>query len=240
VIYFNIDQWQAWAPGIQSPDEWARWSGAPWLPPLNAAQPDVAFLPALQRRRLSRLARMAFAVAWPLAQAHSALPLVFVSRHGDTQRTFALLDDLAQQEPLSPTQFSLSVHNASIGLWSILRGDTSEMTALAAEGDGLEHGLLEAALLLQAGAPEVLLVIAEDSPPDAYAPWIHDVPFPYALGLLLTPGRDWQLSLSPCTADPSQHAAWPHALNLLRTLSRQQMHCQQQWKSRLWTWQCQH
>jgi hypothetical protein len=36
------------------------------------------------------------------------------------------------------------VHNAVIGLWSILRNETSEMTALAAAGDGLEHGMIEA------------------------------------------------------------------------------------------------
>lgn len=240
-MHFNIEHWQAWAPGIQSPDDWARWSAAPGIPPVSTVQPALAFLPALQRRRLSRLARMTFAVAWPLAEGQSGLPLVFVSRHGDTQRTFALLGDLAQQEPLSPTQFSLSVHNASIGLWSILRGDTSEMTAVAGEGDGLEHGLLEAGLLLQGGAPAVLLVIAEDTPPSAYAPWIHDVPFPYALGLLLTPGHDWQLSLSPCAADPSLHSEWPHALNLLRALSgqpAQRQQVQQQWKTRRWSWQC--
>jgi hypothetical protein len=60
------------------------------------------------------------------------------------------LSDLANDQPLSPTQFSLSVHNAMIGLWSIMRGETSEMTALAAAGDGLEHGMLEAAALTKA------------------------------------------------------------------------------------------
>ncbi|HLD68629.1 MAG TPA: beta-ketoacyl synthase chain length factor [Pseudomonas sp.] len=233
MIQFNIDQWRAWAPGIESVEDWARWSAMPWQPPQSEAQPDVSFLPALQRRRLGRLARMAFSVAWPLAEGQPPLPLVFASRHGETPRTLALLGDLARQEPLSPTQFSLSVHNAIIGLWSILRGDTSEMTALAAEGDGLEHGLLEAALLLADGAPAVLLVVAEDMPPAAYAPWIDDVPFPYAVGLRLTPGHDWQLELSQ--GETGETAKWPHALGLLRTLSRQQDHCLHHWKNRTWT-----
>lgn len=105
----------------------------------------------MQRRRLSYLARMAFAVGWPLAEGIEALPLVYVSRHGETPRTFALLSELAERQPLSPTQFSLSVHNAVIGLWSILRGETSEMTALAAAGDGFEQGVIEAAGLLHEG-----------------------------------------------------------------------------------------
>ncbi|BCQ58854.1 3-oxoacyl-ACP synthase [Pseudomonas sp. Boi14] len=187
MIKFNIAQWRAWAPGLESVDAWQAWSRQPALPENSDAAPDVSFLPAMQRRRLSRLARMAFSVGWPLAEGLEQLPLVFISRHGETPRTFEILSDLAAEQPLSPTQFSLSVHNAVIGLWSIMRGETSEMTALAAAGDGLEHGLLEAATLLADGAPHVLLVITEEQPPEAYASWIDDVPFPYALGLLLTP-----------------------------------------------------
>jgi len=236
VITFNIAQWRAWAPGLESADDWHAWCQAPVLLPASDASPDVSFLPAMQRRRLSRLARMAFSVGWPLAESLQDLPLVFISRHGETPRTLDILSDLANDEPLSPTQFSLSVHNAVIGLWSILRNETSEMTALAASGDGLEHGMLEAAALLNEGAPAVLLVITEEQPPEAYAGWIHDVPFPYALGLLLTPGDEWQLELNS-GAVPLSQTQWPHALNLLRTLLTEQATCQHAWKNRVWNWQ---
>ncbi len=164
MINFNIAQWRAWAPGLESVSDWQTWSNQPTVLAPSDAAPDVSFLPAMQRRRLSRLARMAFSVGWPLAHGHEALPLVFISRHGETPRTLEILSDLAADQPLSPTQFSLSVHNAIIGLWSIMRGETSEMTALAANGDGLEHGMLEAAALLAEGAPAVLLVITEEQP----------------------------------------------------------------------------
>ncbi|TFA84155.1 beta-ketoacyl synthase-like protein [Pseudomonas sp. LAIL14HWK12:I2] len=236
VINFNIAQWRAWAPGLDSVEAWQAWSRQPVVLEGSDAAPDVSFLPAMQRRRLSRLARMAFSVGWPLADGRKNLPLVFVSRHGETPRTFEILSDLANEQPLSPTQFSLSVHNAIIGLWSIMRGETSEMTALAAAGDGLEHGMLEAATLLNEGAPAVLLVITEEQPPEAYSTWIDDVPFPYAVGLLLTPGTDWRLTLNSAPQARSK-PQWPHALNLLRTLLGQQPHCQHAWKNRLWTWQ---
>ena len=239
MITFNIEQWRAWAPGLATADDWRQWSQHP-TPVDNADQaPDVSFLPAMQRRRLSRLARMAFSVGWPLADGREQLPLVFVSRHGETPRTFEILSDLAASQPLSPTQFSLSVHNAVIGLWSILRGETSEMTALAAAGDGLEHGVIEAAAMLAEGAQAVLLVITEEDPPGAYAPWIDDVPFPYALGLLLTPGDQWQLSLSSVDVQKAtpRRSEWPHALNLLRALATRQGALQHPWKSRLWNWQ---
>jgi hypothetical protein len=239
VIKFNITQWRAWAPGLATVEDWHQWALNPTVPDNPEQAPDVSFLPALQRRRLSRLARMAFGVGWPLAECRENLPLVFVSRHGETPRTFDILRDLAANEPLSPTQFSLSVHNAVIGLWSILRGETSEMTALAAAGDGLEHGVLEAATLLAEGATAVLLIVTEESPPAAYAPWIDDVPFPYALGLLLTPGDEWQLTLNTCESKQGANSAgnWPHALNLIQALSTQQSTLQHPWKNRLWNWQ---
>ncbi|QXI28996.1 beta-ketoacyl synthase chain length factor [Pseudomonas vanderleydeniana] len=236
MINFNIAQWRAWAPSLESVSDWQAWSHQPTVPTPSEAAPDVSFLPAMQRRRLSRLARMAFSVGWPLAEGHEALPLVFISRHGETPRTLEILSDLAAEQPLSPTQFSLSVHNAIIGLWSIMRGETSEMTALAANGDGLEHGMLEAAALLAEGAPAVLLVITEERPPEAYSRWIDDVPFPYAVGLLLTPGDDWQLSLGRCENQDSR-TQWPHALNLVRTLLGPQTTCQHTWKTRAWNWQ---
>ena len=236
MITFNIAQWRAWAPGLTNVEDWQQWSQHPTPLQSSDEAPDVSFLPAMQRRRLGRLARMAFAVGWPLAQGHARLPLVFVSRHGETPRTFEILCDVAANEPLSPTQFSLSVHNAVIGLWSILRGETSEMTALAAAGDGLEHGVFEAAALLAEGAPAVLVIVTEEQPPKAYCDWIDDVPFPYAVGLLLTPGTDWQLSLKP-GSETSPRTEWPHALNLLRILNTAQSACEHPWKNRLWNWQ---
>jgi len=242
-MFFTIDQWRAWAPGLELESDWQAWSRQSERPAVSDSQPDVNFLPAMQRRRLSPLARMAFSVAWPLADAHGApLPLVFMSRHGETPRTFGLLSDVSAEEALSPTQFSLSVHNAIIGQWSIMRGDKSEMTALAGEGDGLEHAVLEAQMLLADGAPAVLLVIAEDTPPAAYAQWITDVPFPYAVALLLKPGTDWQLHLQKsstlnATSADTATAEWPHALNLVRALSSGRTTLEHRWRNRQWSWQ---
>ena len=97
--------------------------------------------------------------------------------------------------------------------------------------------MLEAAALLNEGAPAVLLIITEEQPPETYARWIDDVPFPYALGLLLTPGDEWQLELNTAAVQPTTKAQWPHALNLLRTLLNDQGPCQHAWKNRVWNWQ---
>lgn len=234
-MHFRIDQWRAWAPGLASTADWCAWSAAPAAIVDDQQQPDVSFLPAMQRRRLGRLARMVFQVAWPLAEGEPQLPLVFCSRHGETPRTLDLLTELGRGEPLSPTQFSLSVHNASIGLWSILRGDTSEMTAMGAAGDGLEQAVLEGALLLAEGAPAVLVVIAEELPPALYQPSIDDVPFSHAVALRLRPGTSCQLTRAPAAADPTT-APWPPAIELVRALCNNTPRLERQWKNRRWHW----
>lgn len=235
VITFNITQWRAWAPGLSAPADWHAWASGNSPSGADACAPDVAFLPAMQRRQLSHMARMAFAVAWPLAEGQPPLPLVFVSRHGETPRTFSILGELAAGQPLSPTQFSLSVHNAVIGLWSILRGSTCEMTALAAAGDGFEQGVVEAAALMADGAPAVLLIVTEEQPPPAYGPWIDDVPFAYALGLLLTPGQQWQLAPGQVAASPAVPGL-PHGLAWLKAMLNGRTDFTHTGKRRTWNW----
>lgn len=235
---FDIKGWQAWAPGVSTPEGWRTWCAQPYVLAASAETADVSFLPALQRRRLSPLARMAFHVGWPLAEMMPAQPLVFCSRHGETPRNLQLLTNLAQQEDLSPTHFSLSVHNAVAGLWSIFRNDTSEMTSIAGVEDGLEHALVEAQLLLAAGSPSVLLIIAEDQQPSAYLPWIDDVPFAYALALQVVPGQQWQLELSSQRTDSAiESKSWPHALQLLPLLMGTQQHLALRVANRQWNWQ---
>ena len=105
------------------------------------------------------------------------------------------------------------------------------MTALAAAGDGLEHGMLEAAALLAEGAPAVLLVVTEEQPPEAYSAWIDDVPFPYAVGLLITPGNDWRLTLNSARMQSSK-ARWALTLDLLCSPARSAT-CQHAGKNRV-------
>ena len=247
----RIEQWRAWAPGLDSAEAWQAWATSPSVVADAQEQPSCAFLPMMQRRRLTRLARMTLEVAWPLCGDDEQLPFVFASRHGETPRTYALLGELADQQPLSPTQFGLSVHNAIAGQWSILRGQRGESVALAGEADTFEHAVLEGALQLAAGAPAALVVIAEELPHAAYADWITDVPFSYAVALRLgrvaptadaPAGSDWQLRLEPSAAAPAsvdggRRGAWPHALDFLRALHTHEPSLEHVWKTRQWNWQ---
>ena len=183
---FGIARWQAWAPGISEPSAWQA-----WLPegrsPDPAALPDVSFLPSLLRRRLDRCGRMALSTAWPCTEGLESVQSVFASRHGALERTVELLNALSRADTLSPTSFSLSVHNSTVGLFSIARTDRGAATAMAAGEDSLGISLLEGANLIAAGASHVLVCYADDKVPEPYAGTVRDSSHhPFAVSLLLT------------------------------------------------------
>ena len=184
---FDIARWHAWAPGIQSTGDWPAWlQGGLAAPP--DARPDVSFLPSLLRRRLDQPGRMALHTAWPCAEGLEAVQVVYASRHGSLQRTLEMLVALSRDEPISPTLFSLAVHNSTVGLFSIARKDRSATTAIGAGPDSLAMSLLEGAGMIAEGAGHVLVIYADDvAPPPYYGEQAGDSEsLPFAISLLLT------------------------------------------------------
>lgn len=165
---FGISRWRAWAPGMETSSDWEAWlAGAPAAS--SPVQPDVSQLPAMLRRRLDPLGRMALHTSWSCLDGVAAAQFVFASRHGSLPRTVELLAALVSHQSLSPTLFSVSVHNGTAGLYSMARGDRSAATAVAAGADTLGMGLLEAACQVGAGAAHVLFCYADESVPEPYA-----------------------------------------------------------------------
>lgn len=201
---FYISQCHAWAPGIETPEQWQLWSQGQ-LQPAEAGMPPAKAVPAMLRRRLTRWGRMALETACACAgEVRANTPVLFSSRHGDTQRTYALLQDLAQEEPLSPTAFSLSVHNASLGIYTIVQQALGASLALAAGKESLAHAMLEAATLLHEGADQVLLVHTDDDLAEFYQPYSDEADMPLSVALLLngSQGRKVELQWQPAARSP--------------------------------------
>lgn len=174
MIDVTVSDWAAWAPGLVERAAWRDWARAPWLPQGDDS-PALTEIPAMQRGRIDRVGRMAIQAAWWCSQAEAqGVPLVFASRHGDVQRSCDLLEQLARGEAMSPTQFGLSVHNAVAALYSIVRGEHGNYLALAAGGATAEAAVVEAAGLLDDGAPEVLLVIYEAPMPAVHLEFMDE------------------------------------------------------------------
>ena len=220
---FSIEAWAAFAPGIGAThDAWFAWARDP-RPPHGDEAPALAEMAPMQRRRVDRLGRMALQVAWQCQQeADPDLPLVFASRHGDLARTYAMLGELARDEPLSPTHFGLSTHNAIAAQYSIARALTGNYTVVSAGAATAEAALVEALGLLADGAPAVLVVVYDGPTPADYAGFRDEPEGEYAWAWRVVPARAGLpvLDLRPEASGEARDAATelPHGLEVLRFL----------------------
>ncbi|RUO71337.1 beta-ketoacyl synthase chain length factor [Pseudidiomarina salinarum] len=131
----------------------------------------LAIIPAATRRRLSGYAKMIMAVIFEVLDQYPSsrgVPVVLASRHGDLHRTIDLLKQLVANEPLSPTQFCLSVNNAVLGQLSVITNNQQGMTTISAGEDSFAAAWLEGYLQLQDN-PAVLVVYADEHPPEPYS-----------------------------------------------------------------------
>jgi hypothetical protein len=159
---FRIVDWAARSPGRETKAQWSAWACGRTTTALAQPNPPPA-MPMLLRRRLGKLGQLAVAAAYE-AGATPPVRYVFCSRHGEFGRTLGLLRDGVLGEPLSPTEFSVSVHNALAGLLSIATKATGSHTALAAGADSFAYGLVEAAASLAATPDEPVLLVYFDEP----------------------------------------------------------------------------
>ena len=238
---FTVQRWAAWAPGLVDRAAWETWLREATLPP---------------SRRHARAVRDARDDAPPGGpagphrpagglQAHAEAPdapVLFASRYGDLGRSVELLTQLARSEPVSPTSFSLSVHNAIGALYSIARGDTSSYSAIAAGEETVEAAFTEACGLLSDGVPRVLVVIYDEPVP---APWEHfseSVAFPHAWACLL--GADTGegairlgCHAGPPDAAPAEADGVPVDLRALRFLVSGARQWEHPVGARRWRWE---
>ena len=159
--------------------------------------PDVSFVEPMLRRRLSPLARMVLRVAEDCSSGLSNIRVVFASRHGELVRTTTLLESLADGEWLSPTLFSTSVLNSSVGLYSILKQNTAASSAVSGGVSSFCYGWLEACLQFAEDPEQPVLFLYADEP----APAVFQAQEPpglraHAFGALLENTGDLLLSVS--------------------------------------------
>lgn len=245
---FGIRAWAASAPALQTADAWRAWSRDPWLPE-GGDLPALAAMAPMLRRRVNALGKAALHPAYGVTSGEVAPasafhgPAVFASRHGDTPRAFDMLSELAAAQPLSPTAFGLSVHNAIGAMFTIDRGDASNLQAVAAGRDTVETAVIEACALLGDGADEVLLVCYDAPLPEAYAEFADEP------GCLF--GWAWRIGrpragepvlaleiVAPRSgADaPTAHPLLPHGLDVLRFMLAGDTELVHRGERAIWRW----
>jgi hypothetical protein len=214
MLSFHVESWSAIAPGLESRDDWECWLQHPVAINEPLGKIPLKTIPAMLRRRFNTLGKCAMGAAMPLVDGIHTIPSIFASRHGDTELTFSLLKAMAQDEPMSPTGFSLAVHNAVSGLFSIARKDTSEVTSIAAMEGLVLQTFFEAIGQLQC-VEKVLCVIYDTPLPDFYKNHCADATesFPYAIAMILGSREGTSYSLEQMKAVPQRNSSDLSPLN---------------------------
>lgn len=234
----TLESWSAWAPSYETRQEWQGWQGD--ISQIDdQGSPDMQFLPAMFRRRLSRLSKLALTVAFDCITPQTSVSTVFASRHGELETSVKLLQNLADNCGLSPTKFSTSVHNTASGMYSIANKDRSPSTAIAAGIDTLEMGFIEASCQLASGKQnQVMLVLAEEPLHHHYRQYADIPEKSFAIALLLS-NTDKGLKLT-LNSEPSSEQATTqqHGLSLISLLSGNKTSLNTHSERYAWNWNC--
>lgn len=185
---FAIENCVAWCGNLRTTEDWQLWSNDKLTYQLEDDLPQLKQIPAMQKRRLSRFAKLSFhCVLESLGENITNIPCVFSSRHGDLHKTAKLIEDVANKNDLSPTNFGLSVHNAVAGLYSIFSNNKHPMTAISAGEDSFLIALVDAYAKLEANKLDRILVVYTDEVvPEKYKQYVSAKEQTISIALILT------------------------------------------------------
>lgn len=216
-IEINISDWHALAPGISTKADWGSWAKSGVID--NTSEIEFGLIPSRMRRRMSVTSKLAVQTALQLSSRNTIDSAIFVSRHGELQRTHSLINEILRGDGASPIAFSQSVHNTGSGLFSIAAEFEHAVTSLAACEDSFQQGVVEAAIRLKSSPRNrILLVCFDDIVPDVYSPFVCEDCFPYSLGLILEFGN--KCSVETISNSTSNTGTLPQALTFLKHFCR--------------------
>ncbi len=185
-ILIGVSAYSTWEPAGASARN-ISWSGSNRTDVL-LEKPNLRSVPPIHRRRLSSLARVVFHLLEQCACAERDEPVVFSSVMGEIQRTQGILESLAADQQVSPAAFSLSVHNAIGGLWSLIHGVQEPVLSMAPPWGSPMPAFLEAlGMLGEKAVSGVLVCCYEEDYPDFYTPFLDGPEAPTALAMRLVP-----------------------------------------------------
>ena len=108
---------------------------------------DLSSIPMMMRRKLSTVGKIAMSTMLDCYGENSDdIKLVYASRYGELERVVKLISQEKENNEVSPTGFSFSVHNSTIGLFSLLKNIHSSYNSIAGGEDSFSAGLLDAVM----------------------------------------------------------------------------------------------
>ena len=107
---------------------------------------DLSQVPMLMRRKLSPVGKIALSTMLECYDGSDDLKLCYASRYGELERVLKLIKQKNEENEISPTGFSFSVHNSTIGFFSLLKNLHHSYNSVAAGEDTFACGLLDAVM----------------------------------------------------------------------------------------------
>ena len=159
--------------------------------------PDVSFIPAMLRRRMSALEKIAIALAMRVAPESGDYTVVFASRFGEWDQTIKLIRQFYEDKEMSPAGFSNSVHNAAMGHLSLLTHNKNSYTSIAGGKKTIENALLTAFV----SNKPVLFVYAEENSPTEYESALEKTVLSHGCALLINNSGKNEYEFSSNNAD---------------------------------------
>lgn len=183
----------------------------------NLTLPKLDWVPPIQRRRLSQFTKSALFGANNAMPDDIEIPVIFSSRHGDLHKTSGLLQGLAEQEPLSPTAFALSVHNAAPGLLSIFTNNKAAANTVSSGKSTILMAIVDAYARLKSMEDEQILVIHCDQRlPDEYAEFDEEDQIDHVISFVMSLSDESGVgvSIEMTDSEPQELRTAPIALQL--------------------------
>jgi hypothetical protein len=118
----------------------------------------------MMRRRLSPFGQRLVNAIAACAQGVPSARYVLGTRHGELSRALNILKDIEAETLPSPTDFSMAIHHALLGLLSIHSDNQMGHTALSAGWDSFAAALLEAATCVAERPDQPVIVVHADEP----------------------------------------------------------------------------
>lgn len=199
--------------------------------------PDISFISARNRRRLSTMAKAVLYCAERCCAGVQSPHIVFASRHGEVSRTMEMLADIVRGDEISPTDFSLSVHNATAGILSISKENRSPATALAAGDDSFGWGLVEAYMTWKNNPnAKVLYMYCDDHLPEILSGFEEKGECLHAVALLIgapcsfSVDLDWQGAVDDNTSEK------PFSVRFLEVFTKEKLSGEWRGRRLRWDW----
>lgn len=233
---FNIIDWYARAPGLGEARQWLAWAQTAGDIDPASPQPKLVELPMMTARRLSSGSKLAVECGLALLRRHAIDAVLYTSRHGELERNYRILSALANEQPVSPTDFAMSVHNAAVGNLTIAAKQPIVASSLSAGRDTFVQGICEVMCLLQAGYQRILIVDFDGTLPEFYRASLppQTPSYAYATALVIEAGHEVR-----CVTEPGgteSESMLPQSLQFLQNYLGRKAHFAIDGERLRWCW----